>query len=344
MCLLPTFQFLLYTWEVDLFVPRGTPPCTLYLAPRTFAIFAPLVSRETYIMENISLCVICGSDDFEEYLQCIDHFVTGEKFTITTCGNCGFCITNPRPLLKDSAAYYDSEQYVSHSKTSRGLTNTLFHQARKLTIRSKRNLVRKYSSSRSILDYGCGTGEFLAEMKDAGYSCTGLEPNSSARERAASTYGLNVIDEIGMGEIESGSLGCISLWHVLEHVYPLEKRVGEFFDKLEPGGTLIVALPNMLSYDAKKYGQHWAAYDVPRHIYHFTPSTVIRLMSHAGFHHIKSRPMFFDSFYISLLSEKYQHGHEKYLNAFLVGLWSNMNAFFGKGNYSSLIYIFKKAI
>ena len=219
----------------------------------------------------------------------------------------------------------------------------LFHQARKITIRSKRNLVRKYSSSGSILDYGCGTGEFLAEMKTSGFTCIGLEPNSLARESAVSSYNLDVIDEGGIDNIESGSLGCISLWHVLEHVYPLEQRVKEFFDKLEPGGTLIVALPNMLSYDAKKYGEFWAAYDVPRHIHHFTPSSVHRLMENAGFDHIKTRPMFFDAFYISLLSEKYRHGHEKYINAFFTGLRSNLSAFFGKGNYSSLIYIFKKA-
>jgi 2-polyprenyl-3-methyl-5-hydroxy-6-metoxy-1,4-benzoquinol methylase len=295
-------------------------------------------------MENLSRCAVCGSDSFEDFIQCTDHFVTGEKFTISGCLQCGFHFTNPRPLLKDSGTYYESEKYISHSKTSRGLTNTLFHQARKLTIRSKRKLVRKYSSAGSVLDYGCGTGEFLAEMKNIGFSCTGIEPNSTARESAVASYGLKVLDEGGIENIESGSLGCITLWHVLEHVYPLRQRVDEFYNKLENGGTLIVALPNMLSYDAKKYKEFWAAYDVPRHIHHFTPSTVQQLMKNAGFDHIKTLPMCFDAFYISLLSEKYRHGHEKYINAFFTGLRSNITAFFGKGNYSSLIYIFKKAI
>jgi SAM-dependent methyltransferase len=295
-------------------------------------------------MEKLSRCAVCGSDSFKDFLQCTDHFVTGEKFMISACSQCGFHFTNPRPLLKDSGRYYESEKYISHSKTSRGFTNTLFHQARRFTIRSKRDLVRKYSSSASILDYGSGTGEFLAEMKGSGFSCFGIEPNATARDSAVSYYGLNVVDEDGIKNIEPGSLGCISLWHVLEHVYPLEQRVIEFFDKLEPGGTLIVALPNMLSYDARKYGECWAAYDVPRHIHHFTPSTVLQLMKKAGFELIKTSPMYFDAFYISLLSEKYRHGHEKYINAFFTGLWSNLSAFFGKGNYSSLIYIFKKAI
>ncbi|MEN8226319.1 MAG: class I SAM-dependent methyltransferase [Bacteroidota bacterium] len=294
-------------------------------------------------MENVTRCAVCGSENSSDFIECTDHFVSGENFIISSCDECGFCFTNPRPELSDSASYYESEKYISHSKTNKGLTNILFHQARKFTIRYKRNIAKKYSSAPSILDYGCGTGDFLHAMKHAGFNCTGLEPNATAREHAVSNYGLSVIRENELGAIADSSLGCISLWHVLEHVYPLEERLQQFYSKLQPGGTLIVAVPNMSSFDARKYKSHWAAYDVPRHIYHFTPETLLRLMERIGFAHIKTKPMRLDAFYISLLSEKYRHGHEKFISAFFTGLRSNFSACFGKGNYSSLIYIFKKS-
>jgi 2-polyprenyl-3-methyl-5-hydroxy-6-metoxy-1,4-benzoquinol methylase len=294
-------------------------------------------------MENINRCAICKSENFSDFIECTDHFVTGEKFNISTCNVCGFCFTNPRPLYSDSAQYYESEKYISHSKTKQGLTNRVFHQARKYTIGFKRKTVLRYSSSDTMLDYGCGTGEFLSSMKKAGFSCIGVEPNESARAYARTTYDLNVLKENELPSVPDASLGCISLWHVLEHVYPLEERLEDFYSKLLTGGILIVALPNMLSLDARKYKSFWAAYDVPRHIYHFTPETIVQLAKQKGFAHIKTRPMILDAFYISLLSEKYHHGREKFLNAIITGLRSNISAFFGKGNYSSLIYIFKKS-
>jgi 2-polyprenyl-3-methyl-5-hydroxy-6-metoxy-1,4-benzoquinol methylase len=293
-------------------------------------------------MENVINCAVCGSEKHSDFLVCKDHFVSGKNFTISKCDACNFCFTNPRPLLSESAGYYESDEYISHSKTDKGLTNRLFHFARKYTIRKKKKIVARYSTAASILDYGCGTGEFLNTIQKAGFEGFGIEPNEAARQYAASAYGLNVKPETEMNTIQDLSLGCITLWHVLEHVYPLEERLQQFYNKLQPGGTLVVALPNMLSLDAKKYNENWAAYDVPRHIHHFTPETIFQLLERKGFRHVKTKPMILDAFYISMLSEKYRHGHEKYINAFFSGLHSNISAFLGKGNYSSLIYIFKK--
>jgi predicted SAM-dependent methyltransferase len=181
-------------------------------------------------------------------------------------------------------------------------------------------------------------------MKNSGFNCLGIEPSTTAREYAIAEYKLDVYPEDELLSFEDNSLGCVSMWHVLEHVYPLEERLQQFHKKLKPGGTIIVALPNMYSYDARKYHRYWAAYDVPRHIHHFTPDTVFRLMNRSGFTHVKTKPMILDAFYISLLSEKYRHGRDKFINAFFTGLLSNISAFFGKRNYSSLIYIFKKSI
>ena len=294
-------------------------------------------------MEKVNQCAVCGSEKYSGFLECRDHFVSGEAFKISSCDRCGFCFTNPRPLISESYSYYESDEYISHSKTNKGLTNKLFHQARKITIHNKRNIVRQYALTPSILDYGCGTGEFLFSMKKAGFKSTGIEPGEAARSHAISVYGLDVLQETALESINDESLGCISMWHVLEHVYPLEERLKQLHKKLKAGGTIIVALPNMNSFDARKYQQYWAAYDVPRHIHHFSPDTILHLMKRMGFLHVKTMPMIFDAFYISLLSEKYRHGREKFIRAFFTGLQSNISAFLGKRNYSSLIYIFKKS-
>ena len=295
-------------------------------------------------MENVNHCLICGSESFSTFFECSDHFISNEKFKICICDRCSFCFTNPRPELSESFRYYESDKYISHSRTSKGRVNRLYHKVRKLTIRNKKRIAKHYSNNQKILDYGCGTGEFLNSMHLSGFNCIGLEPNENARQYAVSHYGLTVLDEEQLENIDENSLGSITLWHVLEHVYPVKKRLLQFHNKLCPGGTLIVALPNRLSLDAKIYGPFWAAYDVPRHIYHFTPDNVIQLMGNYGFDHIKTRSMIFDAFYISLLSEKYKSAGGNFLKAIINGFRSNLSAISGNGNYSSLIYIFKKSI
>lgn len=259
------------------------------------------------------------------------------------CNSCGFCFTNPRPTIDHISPYYESDAYVSHSKTSSGLINRLFHLSRKYTISYKARIVKKYTSGNHILDYGCGTGDFLNAMNRAGWNCTGIEPNETARRQAATNKGIIISNESGIENIARGSLNAISLWHVLEHIYPLSERIHIFHEKLHDDGTLFAAVPNMNSFDAKHYGQYWAAWDVPRHIYHFSPESIKTLMKYHGFDLISSRPMLLDSFYISMLSEKYKSGNSKMIRAGFTGLTSNIKAFFNQKNYSSLIYIFKKS-
>jgi hypothetical protein len=104
---------------------------------------------------------------------------------------------------------------------------------------------------------------------------------------------------------------------------------------------LILALPNSKSFDAQHFKEYWAAYDVPRHIYHFDPSTIESLAKKYGFKLKSTRGQIFDSFYISLLSHEYKTGKKKLISSLMVGLWSNLSAYFGKGNYSSNLYIFE---
>lgn len=173
--------------------------------------------------------------------------------------------------------------------------------------------------------------------------CSGIEPNAGARESANQKIDFKISDEAGISKIAEGSLDAISLWHVFEHVYPIEERLVSFHKLLSEKGILFVALPNMDSYDAKRYGKFWAAWDVPRHIYHFNPASIKTMMKNHGFELVTTKPMILDAFYISMLSEKYKNGSPRNFNALLHGIISNCSAFMKDKNYSSLIYIFKKS-
>jgi predicted SAM-dependent methyltransferase len=128
------------------------------------------------------------------------------------------------------------------------------------------------------------------------------------------------------------------MWHVLEHVYHLKRDIAELVRILKPDGSLIIAVPNMSSKDAKQYKEFWAAYDVPRHLYHFQKETIVNLMSQFNLSCKEILPMKFDSYYVSMLSEKYKNG--KLVSGVLNGLKSNLDA--KSGGFSSQIYVFRK--
>lgn len=295
-------------------------------------------------MEYLDQCPICESQDFEEIISSKDYFLTQEHFNIDTCNSCGIKFTNPRPLAKNIFNYYKSEDYISHSNTSKGLVNKLYKAVRTYTLTRKIQLIRKYKPSGKLLDIGSGSGEFLFTISQNKFTVTGIEPDQKARDFSISKYNLQVFDESFLDKLEPHSFDVITMWHVLEHVYDLSARIEQLSKLLKDDGILIVAVPNSSSYDAKKYGEYWAAYDLPRHIYHFTKKDIWNLFKTHKFEVRKIVPMKFDSFYISMLSEKYKTGSNKYIKAFLVGMISNFLARFTKNNYSSLTYVIKKNI
>ncbi len=292
-------------------------------------------------MYNYLECPVCKSKTFKNFISCIDHTVSHKTFQLSKCTSCDFVFTNPLPDLASLGEYYKSEDYISHSNTKRGLIAKLYHLVRNYTLKNKLALLSAHVSRGTILDYGCGTGLFLKTCSEAGWKTMGMEPDSGAR-RLALGQGLDVAqnnDDLS-GSLEGKQVDAISLWHVLEHVTELDATLSLFKSKLSSDGTLIIAVPNYKSHDADKYGSFWAAYDVPRHLYHFEPKTLCLLLSNYGFKLVETKPMKFDSFYVSMLSEKYKHNKINYYKAFLSGLSSNTRAN-TTGNYSSLIYVFK---
>jgi 2-polyprenyl-3-methyl-5-hydroxy-6-metoxy-1,4-benzoquinol methylase len=291
-------------------------------------------------MELLTNCPICGYELFEPFISGKDYFLTGEKFEIDKCKGCGFRFTNPRPKAEALGEYYESVEYISHSDTRKGMFAAVYQQVRKYTLGRKLAMIRKFQPKGEILDIGCATGQFLNFMSKNGWITTGIEPDEKTRERAISEFGLKVFPEAKLNSFSKASFDVITMWHVLEHVSDLKGRMAQLKDLLKPEGTLIIALPNCEAYDAKKYGEFWAGYDLPRHLYHFTKSDVKLLSETYGFTIVNILPMKFDSFYVSLLSEKYKTGKMNWLPALWNGFWSNVKSGQNFG-HSSLIYVIK---
>ncbi|MCX6290874.1 MAG: class I SAM-dependent methyltransferase [Bacteroidetes bacterium] len=294
-------------------------------------------------MEKLLNCPICGRLTQEPYLKTSDLSISKENFQIVKCSDCGLLFTNPRPSKKDISKYYDSIDYISHSNTKIGVFNRIYHLIRKISIKNKIKLIAKYSNGdQTILDIGSGTGEFILECSKNGWNTKGVEPNETARNFSINSYRLNVFNESYLETISPNSTQIITMWHVLEHVHDLKKRVFDIHRILKPGGTAIIAVPNPDSYDAQYYQSFWAAYDLPRHLYHFTENTIKKLFDDQGLKHITSLGMKYDSYYVSTLSEKYKNRWAPLCGGFITGIKSNLKT---KGNpekYSSVIYIFEK--
>ena len=292
-------------------------------------------------MLTIEKCLVCGSNQFEPFLQCKDYTVSQENFQIVSCKSCEFKFTNPRPGDSVLGDYYKAESYVSHTNSKKGIVNKLYHIVRNHTLKKKIDLVSSYVSRGTILDYGCGTGMFLGSCKSAGWETFGMEPDLDAR-KIASEQNLNLFaDKITIQtHVAEKQFDAITLWHVLEHVTDMPETLAFFKQKLKGNGVLIIAVPNHVSYDANYYKEHWAAYDVPRHLHHFELKSIKSLLENGGFSLVETMPMKFDSFYVSMLSEKYRTGTINLLKAFITGLKSNMKAK-DSSTYSSTIYIFK---
>jgi 2-polyprenyl-3-methyl-5-hydroxy-6-metoxy-1,4-benzoquinol methylase len=290
---------------------------------------------------HYSSCPVCNSNAITPALTAKDYTVSKQEFSIWQCSNCSLRFTQDVPDETGIPVYYQSEEYISHSDTGKGLINKLYHLVRKRTLSGKRKLIEKYTGLKrgNMLDIGSGTGAFINEMQQAGWAITGLEPDTGARTRASILYKLSLKDSAELFSLSPASFDAVTLWHVLEHVHELNEYVLHLKTLLRPGGKLFIAVPNYRSYDARVYKECWAAYDVPRHLYHFSPQSMKALVEKHGLKITSCKPMWYDSFYISLLSSKYKNGRSNFIHAGWTGFVSNLKALFDTGRCSSVIYI-----
>ncbi|MBB6609578.1 class I SAM-dependent methyltransferase [Pontibacter sp. Tf4] len=291
--------------------------------------------------ERLEHCPICGKEEFKNFLVVKDNSVSKESFVIVECENCTFKFTNPRPDETTIGSYYESEDYISHTNTKTGIINRAYHVVRSITTKQKVELINRHAPGKgTILDYGCGTGVFLTACKKDGWQVRGVEPSDRARELAAETTGTTIATTIA--ELPDEKYKVITLWHVLEHIHTLNETIKELISHLTEDGTLIIAVPNADSHDAQQYKENWAAYDVPRHLYHFTQATMKRFLKKHKMQLKEVLPMKFDAYYVSMLSEKHKEGKTKMISSVVNGFKSNNYAEKNGNDYSSLIYVAKR--
>jgi 2-polyprenyl-3-methyl-5-hydroxy-6-metoxy-1,4-benzoquinol methylase len=303
-----------------------------------------IVSRETnqIKMEKLVSCPVCGKSNFTPFLLGSDFFLTKEEYTIVICNSCGMKFVNPRPEASEISKYYESPDYISHDTGKKNGFNFLYRLVRNFLIKKKYKLVKEHSRGKKLLDIGCGTGEFIFFCKKNGFDVTGIEPDKNPRFFAQTKYKLDIHEEAYLDNLFHPEFDVITLWHVLEHVHLLHERMNKIVEIMKPDGTLIIAVPNSDSWDARYYGKFWAAYDLPRHLYHFSRGTMQLLVQNHALKIDKIIPMKLDAFYISLLSEKYAKGKQNYFRAVRNGIRSNNFARKNEKNYSSLIFVLKK--
>ncbi len=290
-------------------------------------------------------------DQSKIVLRCKDNTATNESFDLILDEELEMLITSPKPEKSKLSKYYESESYISHTDSSKTFIDKIYQIVKNYTIRKKVKLIDSLQTEgKSILDIGCGTGDFLAASKNDGWNVVGIEPNEKAKNfaikkvnTANTKVSLFYKDiEALLKENSNQKFDVISMWHVLEHVYDLEEYISNLEKLLKPNGSLLIAVPNFNSFDAKYYGKFWAAYDVPRHLWHFSQKSIVKLFGKRNLKVVQTLPMKFDSYYVSLLSEKYKTGISNPVKAFRIGFQSNIKASTSK-EYSSLIYILKKS-
>lgn len=288
-----------------------------------------------------------------EFIKCKDNTVSKEMFSLWKDSESEILITKPQPRKENISSYYDSEQYISHTDSKKTFFDKIYQLAKKKAIKNKIKIIKSKEDRKellSILDIGCGTGDFLKACQSENWYIEGVEPNKKARVIAKSKLGLltsksnnfdlnnsNIYENI---ETIDTTFDVITLWHVLEHIPDLENYIIKLKRKLKPNGKIIIAVPNYKSFDAIYYKEFWAAYDVPRHLWHFSQKSISLLFNKINMNVTKIIPMKMDSYYVSILSEKYKNGKSNTLKAIFIGFYSNIKALCSK-EYSSLIYILK---
>jgi 2-polyprenyl-3-methyl-5-hydroxy-6-metoxy-1,4-benzoquinol methylase len=289
-------------------------------------------------------CPVCQSEKIQPVFSALDYTVSGQSFDIWECQECTLRFTQGVPKEHEIQDYYRSDNYISHTETTKGLINRLYHMVRRRTLEDKRKLLVSETGGKMgrLLDIGAGTGAFAHHMEIHGWKVTGLEPDPMARERAAVVHQINLepVDRLALEKPDS--YDAITLWHVLEHVHELHGYMEQLKNLVKPGGKIFIAVPNYTSYDAAVYKGFWAAYDVPRHLYHFSPGSMNWLLQLHGLRLVSKHPMWFDAYYISLLSEKYKKAKGQALKGFWTGALSNIHTMAHKDRCSSLIYVAAK--
>jgi 2-polyprenyl-3-methyl-5-hydroxy-6-metoxy-1,4-benzoquinol methylase len=300
------------------------------------------MEKKYTVSEVITDCLICESSQNMPYLKVPNRFQLDQIFNLVRCKSCGFVYLSPRPDEQEMIHFYEDEDYQPHQETAKSLSEKVYQKVRIWNNKYKRTLIEKYISQGAILDYGCGTGEFLLEMQNAGWKTYGYEPAEKAVQ-VARQYEIKMLESLEQLETP---VQVITLWHVLEHIHQPTALLKSLKEKLFSSGYLIIAVPNRLSLDARIFGSHWVALDAPRHLYHFRPGDMQSFLHSAGFTIIDYKGLYFDPWYNTLLSVSLEGHNKKGLNKLLTyskgfagAILASIQGFLFQKRNSSVIYI-----
>ncbi|MDA3835721.1 MAG: class I SAM-dependent methyltransferase [Spirochaetales bacterium] len=289
-------------------------------------------------------CPLCGSGEIAVLFECTDFLVSGEKFPVSRCTSCSFVFTNNYPPEEKSAEYYRSDEYISHSDTGKGMVNRVYHIARKIMLWRKYRLLKNVSglNNASVLDIGSGTGYFPMFLRKKGWECQGIEISEEARQYAVTNNNISLFSPGDISRYANSSMDMITMWHTMEHFYHPDEYLRFSHRILKETGVLVIAVPNHLSYDALRYGKLWAAWDVPRHLWHFNPDTIRIMAGKHGFTLKAVRRLPLDAFYVSALSEKHKQSSLAFMRGLITGFISWIHSMLKIRKTSSLVYVFSK--
>ena len=288
-------------------------------------------------------CPWCGSEKAQINLWLKDEFLTKEDFHICECLNCGLLYTMPRPDKEKIGAYYKSEAYYSHQENKKGFIPKVYERVKSINLKHKYRLATNGMQPGKLLDIGCGVGDFLHTAEMHGWECIGVEPSEDAKAIAQKRMKGKIITSEELEGFPDGAFDVITMWHVLEHVDDLKWQVAQLQRLVKPSGRVVIAVPNYKSYDGQYYKEHWAAYDVPRHLNHFNRITLSKIFKTSGLELVKMDKLKWDAYYISYLSEQYRHHSLPLVRGLYRGFISNCKAR-RSGEWSSLVYVFERKI
>lgn len=289
----------------------------------------------------MNTCPWCNTPSSNTHIRLKDYFLSQEEFEIKECPSCGLLFTVPRPAPEHMGKYYQSNNYFSHQENQTGFIPRIYEWVKSFNLKNKVKMATFGLPPGRVLDIGCGVGDFLLQMKQSGWEVQGIEPSNEAKAIAQKRLGFTPLAPSDYSLLDDASFDLITLWHVFEHVDDLKSQTSEIMRLLKPNGRLVIAVPNYQSFDCQYYKDKWAAWDVPRHLNHFTTHTLCSILSSVGFTVLWANHLRWDAYYISYLSEQYLHHSLPLIRGAFRGLVSNLKAR-SSNNWSSMVYFFEK--
>lgn len=206
-------------------------------------------------------------------------------FHIVDCIDCGTGRLEPMPTPDELNAFYPQEYYGTSGKKFSRLIEALIQL---VLNRLSWFITRRVPDRGRILDVGCGRGVLLNRLVAQGFETFGTDINEDAVRGNDPQTDIRIISELSEAAFPDEFFDCVVVWHVLEHLIDPAGTMREIERITKPGGVLIIAVPNYSSLQAKIWGKDWFHLDPPRHLYHFSVQSLIKLVESSGFNGMKS--------------------------------------------------------